>query len=440
MRFLKSGGLTASERVLSDLCERSFLKLWTYPNLYMKPGDELIDLMVLFDRDILLFSDKSGTFPDSGNIQQDWSRFFRRAIAKSAHQCQRARGWLQKHSHKVFLDPKNETPIPLRIPKPEDQKIHMICVVTGGVDRLRTEIGQSGFHIDPSVIDDVRPFYIGQVTRAKGTVHVFDPEAIELLTAELDTISDFVAYLDARRRLIENQGFRGARSESDILAYYLWHNRTFPSCLVPFKIEAGLWPKVEADTSFQAARELNVLSHFWDHLINNLTEHYLDETLEFGNEIDMGDFEKIARVMACETRFHRRILAEQILARADRARTGKIATILPSTNPEIAYVLLIAPRAPTDNYSEYRADRSQELKLRCAAAKTARPSVTHFVGIGLDARGVEGSSEDFILLDTSGWTADQIDESAELSERMGYFIQGTMQENSVQVDEYPAFE
>jgi hypothetical protein len=30
MRFKKSDGLNASEQVLAKLCEKSFLKLWTY--------------------------------------------------------------------------------------------------------------------------------------------------------------------------------------------------------------------------------------------------------------------------------------------------------------------------------------------------------------------------------------------------------------------------
>ena len=66
MRFRKSEGLTASEALLAELCSRSFLQLWTYPNLFKKPGKELIDLMVVFGNDILLFSDKSCAFPQLG--------------------------------------------------------------------------------------------------------------------------------------------------------------------------------------------------------------------------------------------------------------------------------------------------------------------------------------------------------------------------------------
>ena len=37
----KSPGVTATERMLADFCERSFLKLWSYPNPYKDDGHEL---------------------------------------------------------------------------------------------------------------------------------------------------------------------------------------------------------------------------------------------------------------------------------------------------------------------------------------------------------------------------------------------------------------
>ena len=56
MRFKKSEGLNASEQVLAELCEKSFLKLWTYPNLFRKPAKELTDLLVVFGNDVIIFS------------------------------------------------------------------------------------------------------------------------------------------------------------------------------------------------------------------------------------------------------------------------------------------------------------------------------------------------------------------------------------------------
>lgn len=74
MTFRKSEGLIESEAILARLCERSFLQLWTYPNLFKEPGNELVDLIVMFHNDVVLFSDKSWAYPDSGDLNLDRKR------------------------------------------------------------------------------------------------------------------------------------------------------------------------------------------------------------------------------------------------------------------------------------------------------------------------------------------------------------------------------
>jgi len=43
----KSSGTTPTEQLLADLCEQTFLKLWSYPNPFKDDGDELCDLLVI---------------------------------------------------------------------------------------------------------------------------------------------------------------------------------------------------------------------------------------------------------------------------------------------------------------------------------------------------------------------------------------------------------
>lgn len=98
MKFRKSHGLTASERLLANLCERSFLRLWTYPNLFKRAGKELSDLLVVFREEVIIFSDKSCAYPETGNAQLDWQRWFRRAVAASAHQIHEAERWISREA------------------------------------------------------------------------------------------------------------------------------------------------------------------------------------------------------------------------------------------------------------------------------------------------------------------------------------------------------
>lgn len=61
----RADGITASERYLKKLCDRTFLSLWSYPNVYRDQsgaskgeGKEVCDLLVVFENHVIIFSDK----------------------------------------------------------------------------------------------------------------------------------------------------------------------------------------------------------------------------------------------------------------------------------------------------------------------------------------------------------------------------------------------
>lgn len=437
MRFTKSEGLTESEALLASLCEQSFFALWTYPNLFKKAAKEMIDLMVVFRNDVLLFSDKSCGYPETDNPELDWKRWYSRAIAKSAHQVQQAERWLRSQPTRIFLDAKATEPLPIDLPPPDTLKIHRICVATGAAGHCRRVTGQPMFGLDFTVTGDEAPLRIGTVPEAHGFLHVFDSDSLALVMRELDTISDFVEYLDAKADLVAGGKFKGAPTEADLLAYYLHHGRTFPDAQQAFVLQPNLWRQVEAQQPFREGRELNRHHRLWDRLIDRVTRLYLAEELQFGNETTMSDHERLVRVMASESRFYRRILSQAIEDRAERARGGWIGSILPSQDPNVLYVLLMGPGARRDQYEEYRTQRSQELVLRCYAAKAARPQARFIVGIGLDAPGGDGSSEDLVYLDTVDWTVEEAQKAEDIRRDLGYFVEGKMQEQLLDVEEYP---
>ena len=61
-KVIKSEGLNESERILSTLGEKVFLKLWSYPNTFYRQGKELVDLLVICGEHVILFSDKKIKF------------------------------------------------------------------------------------------------------------------------------------------------------------------------------------------------------------------------------------------------------------------------------------------------------------------------------------------------------------------------------------------
>jgi hypothetical protein len=254
---------------------------------------------------------------------------------------------------------------------------------------------------------------------------------------ELTTIKDFIHYLDTKVALFDTAHFKYAASEADILAYHLWNGRTFPAIDVDYFIESDLWAQVEASPEFLAGRAANKIGHFWDGLIEYVNDHYLNETLEFGNEHSMSEHERLVRCMAGETRFHRRVLSKAVLQRAEFAKKQAISTLLPSDQPDVCYVLYVGCGDQGKDHVAYRTERAKDLQLRCVAAKAVNPDKRFIVGIAMDARRVRGSSEDFLCWDTADWTAEDIQLAQEMRTELAYFKGGNAVLPPLSEDEYP---
>jgi hypothetical protein len=222
MRYKKSEGLTPSEAILSDLCEKSFLSLWTYPNLFRKAGKELADLIVVFGNDILIFSDKSIAYPSTDDPLLNWSRWFRAAIKESAEQVWKAELCIRRNPTQVFLDAKATEPLPLQLPTVAEMRFHGICVVSGASERCQELTGRQTLSLNTGTVDAGTPFCVGNITNQRGWVHVFDEVTLGRLMAALSTTKDFVDYLDAKEMLLDGGMFRAADSELDLVGYYLW--------------------------------------------------------------------------------------------------------------------------------------------------------------------------------------------------------------------------
>lgn len=76
------------------LVRRSFLSLWSFANVYRDSGrsggkgdgQELADVLVLFNEHVLIFSDKHAEYPSHADEKVAWGRWYRYAVEKSAKQ------------------------------------------------------------------------------------------------------------------------------------------------------------------------------------------------------------------------------------------------------------------------------------------------------------------------------------------------------------------
>jgi hypothetical protein len=440
-RFQRAAGLTASERLLAEIADRSFLKLWTYPNPYKELNRELADLLVVFGDDVLLFSDKGGAYPDSGDHTLDWTRYYRSAITQSAAQLRTAEHWIRRSPDRVYLDVRCTEHLPITLPPAARINVHRICVAPAATEAARARAGLDGLAINPSVVGDERLYTVGQVQGCRGWVHVFDEDTLAAVMPALSTTPDFIAYLRAKETLIGEGGLAFAASEKDLLAIYLVNERAFPERLWPVTAPAGTWNALIVHPQYRAAQALNRRAGVWDSWIERITGAAVHQDLVFGNDVAIPDIEKIVRIMAAEDRFNRRVLSEAVMERAVRAldAKGKVASLLPSqASTDVVYVLIIAHHDPErESYEDYREARRMELFLRCKAAVIARPDAGRFVGLGLDTPNGRGGSEDFIYLEAADLTVEERAAAAAMRQELGYFIEGRVEVNRVLGNEYP---
>src|SRR5215831_18256847 len=82
MNITKSSGSTPTEKLLAELCERSFLKLWSYPNPFKDDRKELCDLLAVFENHVFIFFDRESRPFDKASKDTliSWERWKRAAI------------------------------------------------------------------------------------------------------------------------------------------------------------------------------------------------------------------------------------------------------------------------------------------------------------------------------------------------------------------------
>src|SRR6478736_5115366 len=138
MAIEKSSGQTPTEQYLSQLCERTFLNIWSYPNPYKADGKELCDLLVVFENAVFLFFDReSRRFDKPGaDIQLTWDRWKKEAITKQIQTAAGAKRYVLTNRNKIYLDAKRSFRLPLEIPA-GDLRVYKIIVAHGAMEACK---------------------------------------------------------------------------------------------------------------------------------------------------------------------------------------------------------------------------------------------------------------------------------------------------------------
>jgi len=360
--IVRARGVTPSELYLQRLCESSFLSLWSYPSVFRDQktggkgdGKELCDLLVVFGDDVLIFSDKSCAFPQTGDVQLDWSRWFRKAVMKSAEQAWGAERWLREHPDRVFLDRACSQPLPLELPPTDRMRVHRLVVAHNVADRCAATFGggSSGTLMFNSALNGkdhygdasaCRPFEVGWLDRDRGFVHVLDDAFLDILLTTRDTITDFIDYLRWKEGLILSARNRSVNlmycGEEDLLANYLLtlkngrHGFSLPDDIDGFLLDEGDWADFQAGPQRAAQLAADRISYFWDELIEKFNKNILGGTSLSNSTPQVSHREKIMRFFAREPRVRRRMLADALLGLVEKAKeTDRTVRVIHPSKP-----------------------------------------------------------------------------------------------------------
>ncbi|VXB86502.1 hypothetical protein [Massilia sp. 9I] len=462
-----AGGVNESEKILSLLCQKSFLSLWSFSNLFTDEdlrdgrgsGKELCDVLAVFGDDVIIFSDKHIHFQHDKEVKVAWGRWYKRAVSGSISQLYGAMNWLKRFPRRAYLDAKCTRPLPVEIPAPERARYHLIAVTRGTLQASKNFFnGRLGTPlIDTSVKGDdhfQHPFVVGLPSPTKHFVHVFDEVSLELIHEELDTIADLTAYLRAREELL-TQRFEvvAAAGEEQLLAAYLMHMNGDEHAFLPENLhlseqpssvyfEDSFFERLKTDVGYLAKKKADKISYSWDWLIEKFIRLGDPQLVRPDLERPPSDLEKGLRLIAGESRLRRRTLAHAIRDNFElsisRPSARRVRLVANNDENEMLYVFLISPINNEESYDAYRRRRAFELEAYCRCAKLRFPKINVFVGMAFDhpAKMYGGSSEDLMVVQIENLSQEEHDYLEKVRAGLG-ILNSDMTMQHFHASEYP---
>lgn len=383
--------MTATEKFVSDLCKRTFLSFWSFPNPIGKKLDkELCDILVVCEPDIIIFSVKEINVKDSGNYDVDLERWERNAIQESVKQLYGAERFISK-KEEILL---NDGTTVIKLPEKSIRNIYRVAVAFGRGENFPLKFGEFG----------------------KGYVHVFDEQSIHIVLQELDTITDFIDFLKAKEHFIAKGINHISYSEEDYLGMYLLNNFQIDQNADLVFLDGELWENYSKSQEYLHEKRENEISYIWDGIIENVCKHFESDTLL--DEIRREELELSLRLMNRESRLGRKLMCKLLMDVLGLGQNPtKIKARIVYTGLDDAPLYVVMKRSVSD-----RDFAKKELALRCIVAKSLFPHYSKVIGIA--SENIQKGKDycvDLVYLDLTHWTAEDQKEAEDTKEELGFF-------------------
>lgn len=379
--------VNSSEAFALQVCERSFLSMWCYNNPLHKKGKELCDILVVCDPHTIIISVKECLLNAKKDAIVAHTRWKKKAIENSIKQVFTAERWLKSKTYVTRKDGSRG----IDLPDAHSRKVHRIAVAFGS----RGEVPISSHKSD------------------KGYVHVMTDSSFSDVLTELDTITDFVNYLVAKENkkcaIIVADG-----NESEILAWYLMHDRTFPKDVDCLFLDGTIWAGLRDREDYKRKKEADRISYGWDALIESMNNPNL---FTLGNRpVHVNEAEAALRVMAKESRFSRRVLSEMVSEFWDRALQQGAGSRIMFSDEGVIYVLthFAHDKANTEKFAI--------LEKLCFLARHVAGKGQVVLGIGFTPYGTgDGFTNVLSYVEIGEWTQEHSRQAAELQAKLNIF-------------------
>jgi len=380
-----------AEDVVHALAAHSFLEDWCYPNPTLPDGKELCDLLVVFDQVAIIWQIKNLKLGPDGKYNRNEVEKNKRQLDGAKRQCFDLR-----------------RPITLRNPRRGDElfdpsvirEIYLISVLAGE--------GEEMFPLANTIKDK--------------TVHVFTSQFVKIALNELDTISDFVAYLRHKEALLVHPArLLIMGGEEELLGHYLFHNRSFKDLagFTSVLLDEGSWDRLRQRPEYLARERANKISYGWDSMIDQLHDR--------GNP----EYERVAREMARSNRFERRHISKVFFDAYKKAHADEQhdfhRCVLVMEGRTYCFLFMDHPDA--------REFRGKSLMALCHVARAKFPQNTMVIGIATEKKIRPEFTFEVYLLDMAEWTPEDQLCVDQLQKSTGMLTNITLR--SMSEDEFP---
>lgn len=374
--------MTPSEKYVSELCKKSFLPFWSFPNPIGKKGKELCDVFVVCDNTIIIISVKDISVSEHTDERIQYDRWVKKAVLDSTDQIYGAERFLKTVNEVYSKDKKSK----IKLPKKGVRVIHRIAVAFGSKDNFPIPTGNFG----------------------KGIVHVFDEKSTFTIINELDTITDFTNYLIAKEKFVKDKSIL-IPTESDFLAFYLQTGFELDYPADAIASQSGLWKNYSLSDEYKEWKKDIGISFIWDSMINQLHNFHISDntTDEKRNEL-----EEAIRVINLEPRINRIELGGILKNAIERKVSARMLKPLPNSNHSYVFIPL------TEKNWEAK---ESELKLRCIVARLENPNTEKIIGIAIGNNSKGESVFDICSFIIPEMNDDFIKHAKEIKNELGYF-------------------